>query len=145
MSVLLDTNILISLMPVEREHSSLVHKTVRQLLTQGLILHIVPQNLYEFWTVCTRPVGPLNGLGFSTDEALQEINRVKEQFTLLADDQAIYPVWEQLVAEYRITGRRCFDARLVAAMKVHGLTEILTFNDRDFRQFSGISVIVPQG
>lgn len=92
MSVLLDTNILISMMPIEREHSSVVYKAVRQLLADGSTLHIVPQNLYEFWTVCTRPIGPLNGLGLTTVEASQEISRLKAQFPLLLDDQAIYPV-----------------------------------------------------
>ena len=33
------------------------------------------------------------------------------------------------------------DTRLVAAMKVHGLSHILTFNVKDFKRFVDITVI----
>jgi predicted nucleic acid-binding protein len=35
------------------------------------------------------------------------------------------------------------DARLVAVCLVHGLTHIVTFNDRDFRRYKEIHVIHP--
>ncbi len=40
-------------------------------------------------------------------------------------------------------GVNVHDARLVAAMLVHGLTHILTFNTPDFRRFSQITVVHP--
>ena len=36
------------------------------------------------------------------------------------------------------------DPSLVAAMSVHRLTKLLTFNDRDFKRFTEIIVVSPQ-
>jgi hypothetical protein len=49
-----------------------------------------PQNIAEFWNVATRPA-EINGLGFSVDEALQEIVNIESLLTLLPDTPAIYP------------------------------------------------------
>ncbi len=36
------------------------------------------------------------------------------------------------------------DARLVAAMLVHKISQILTFNTQDFQRYPGIVVLSPQ-
>lgn len=51
--------------------------------------------------------------------------------------------WLHLVSTYRVIGRRVHDARIVAAMIVHGVTHLLTFNRDDFRQFPMIVVVTP--
>ena len=56
---------------------------------------------------------------------------------------AIYPEWERLVIQYAVIGRNAHDARIVAAMKVHGITHLLTFNVGDFKRFQGITVVAP--
>lgn len=43
--------------------------------------------------------------------------------------------WEQLVQRYSVTGKSAHDARLVAAMVVHGVRGILTFNAHDFTRY----------
>jgi predicted nucleic acid-binding protein len=62
MPVLVDTNILVR--AVERRHPLM--RTARlallALVRNGEELCVTPQNLAEFWNVCTRPVS-LNGLG----------------------------------------------------------------------------------
>lgn len=40
-------------------------------------------------------------------------------------------------------GVNVHDARLVAAMLVHGLTDILTFNTKDFARYSEITAVHP--
>jgi predicted nucleic acid-binding protein len=47
-------------------------------------------------------------------------------------------------AAHNIAGKPAHDARLVAAMRAHGLTAILTFDPNVFARFPGIQVIVPQ-
>jgi predicted nucleic acid-binding protein len=42
-----------------------------------------------------------------------------------------------------VSGRQVHDARLVAAMKVHNVTHLLTFNTDDFKRFSEIMVVNP--
>ncbi|HYJ86927.1 MAG TPA: hypothetical protein VEW46_12770 [Pyrinomonadaceae bacterium] len=55
----------------------------------------------------------------------------------------IHDEWEKLVARNEVSGKNTYDARLVAAMSVHGITTLLTFNGADFKRFQGISVISP--
>ena len=115
---------------------------IKSLTAQGRDLHIVPQNLVELWVVATRPVSQ-NGLGLSTTEAMAELTRLKSMFPLLPDTPAIYPEWESLVTQYRVYGKPAHDARLVAAMRVHGLTAILTFDKTGFSRYAGIEVVHP--
>jgi predicted nucleic acid-binding protein len=116
--------------------------STRALGAQGHTLCIVPQNLYEFWVVCTRPLAN-NGLGKSATEAVAEVANLKTLFTLLDDTPAILPAWEQLVTTHAVLGKNAHDARLVAAMLVHGVAHLLTFNDADFRRFTAITVFTP--
>jgi predicted nucleic acid-binding protein len=115
---------------------------VATLLTQSHTVCVVPQNLYEFWVIYTRPTSA-NGLGKSATEAAAELTRLQNHFTLLADTSAVLPAWEQLVTTHAVLGKNAHDARLVAAMQVHGVTHLLTFNDADFRRFSAITVLTP--
>jgi len=96
----------------------------------------------EFWVVATRPVGQ-NGLGLSIPEAASELMRLKSMFPLLPDAPAIYEIWENLVIQYQVSGKPAHDARLVAAMQVHGITAILTFDRTGFSRYSGIEVVHP--
>jgi predicted nucleic acid-binding protein len=47
------------------------------------------------------------------------------------------------VKAYRVSGKNTHDARLVAAMHVHGIESILTFNGNDFGRYTGITAIDP--
>jgi len=92
--------------------------------------------------VATRPVEQ-NGLGMAPAAVAVELTRIKSMFELLHETPAIYPVWESLVIQYRVIGKPAHDARLVAAMKVHGLTAILTFDRTGFSRYAGIEVVYP--
>ena len=64
-------------------------------------------------------------------------------FVMLPETAAIYPAWEALVTQHTVSGKPSHDARLVAAMQVHGLSAILTFDKRGFSRFPGIEVVDP--
>lgn len=51
--------------------------------------------------------------------------------------------WERLVAAYKVLGKPAHDARLVAAMQVYGITDILTFDRAGFARYAGIGVVNP--
>jgi predicted nucleic acid-binding protein len=142
LSFLVDTNVL--LRSVEPSHPMYPHASnaINTLLGRGESLCIVPQNLIEFWNVYTRPT-ERNGLGHAAVEAEAEINRLKTIFPLLLDTEAIYLEWERLVIAYVVMGINVHDARLVAAMLVHELTHILTFNIRDFTRYTEITAVNP--
>jgi hypothetical protein len=93
------------------------------------MLHIVAQNLIELWVVATRPLRE-NGLGMTPVEAALELARIKGMFLFLPETPAIYPVWEALVTRHEVSGKPAHDARLVAAMQVHGLTAGETYATR---------------
>jgi len=57
---------------------------------------------------------------------------------LAADSAAVYQTWLQLIHDYRVRGIQVHDARLVAAMLVHGIPKILTLNIADFGRYAGI-------
>jgi predicted nucleic acid-binding protein len=143
MSILLDTNILVCSVHAGHAMQRLAADFVDELLRQGETLCLVPQNVYEFWVVCTRPAAQ-NGLGMSLAQAQTELARLKTLFTLLDDTPAIFPHWEQLVIQYQVQGKNAHDARLVAAMIVHGLNRILTRNVGDFQRYQTLTVLDSQ-
>jgi predicted nucleic acid-binding protein len=140
--VLIDTSTLLRTLQASHPQRETARVAIKALIARGRELHIVPQNLVELWVVATRPLSQ-NGLGLSTPEAAAELARLKSMFPLLADTPAIYPVWESLVIQYRVSGKPAHDARLVAAMRVHGLTTILTFDRTGFSRYAGIEVLHP--
>jgi predicted nucleic acid-binding protein len=48
-----------------------------------------------------------------------------------------------LVIQHNVPGKPAHDARLVAAMRAHGLTAILTFDASGFSRYAGIEVVHP--
>lgn len=143
MSYLVDTNVLVRLVhQVDPMHLD-VKSACTTLQTQGEILCIIPQNLIEFWVVATRPTSA-NGLCLTLTETSQELSILKEIFQLKPDTSTIFVEWEQLVVKYKVIGKLAHDTRLVAAMIAHNLTHLLTFNTKDFKRFSEITVIDPR-
>ena len=140
--MLVDTSTLLrTLQPLHPQRET-ARVAIKALTARGNELHIVPQNLMELWVVATRPASE-NGLGLSIIEATSELMRLKSMFSLLPDTPAIYPIWESLVIQYQVSGKPAHDARLVAAMQVHGLTTILTFDKTGFSRYAGIEAVHP--
>jgi len=131
MSVLVDTNVLLRrTQPGHGSHVAAV-ESVARLLSAGEPVHFTLQNISEFWNVITRPVAN-NGLGFSAAAAAAEVGKIEQVLTFLPDVAAIYGEWKRLVTHHGVMGSKVQDARLVAAMNVHGVRRILTFNVDDF-------------
>jgi len=62
---------------------------VKTLLSQGEDVVLVPQNLFEFWVVATRP-RERNGLGMTAREAKIELVRLESRLPLLRDRPHLY-------------------------------------------------------
>lgn len=56
MRILLDSNILTRMVEPGSPQHQLAADAAFLLATQGHTLYLVPQTLYEFWVVCTRPI-----------------------------------------------------------------------------------------
>jgi predicted nucleic acid-binding protein len=116
---------------------------VNLIIRQGGKCLITPQVLIEFWAVATRPLN-VNGLGWTAKKTQEEINQILSQFSLLEETPDIFPLWFQLVTDYNIKGKRTHDLRLLAVMKAHNITHLLTFNSEDFIPLPNITIVQPQ-
>lgn len=143
MSFLVDTNVLLrSVEPLHPQHGLAV-EAVSRLLAEGTPVYFTLQNIAEFWNVATRPVDK-NGLGFSTTTVLGEVEKIESLLTILPDTPAVYEEWKRLVVEQGVSGVKVHDARLVATMKTHGVTGLLTFNIEDFARYTGVEARHPK-
>ena len=143
MSWLIDTNITLRGLDRNHPHYRLVRRAIIELRRQGNVLCLTAQNLIEFWAVATRPVDA-NGLGMSIEWTAAQVGRMKHLFKVLATGPEDYSEWERLVVQHRVSGKKVHDARLVAAMRVRGVTHILTFNVQDFARYGDIRAVSPQ-
>ncbi|HEV3449383.1 MAG TPA: type II toxin-antitoxin system VapC family toxin [Gemmataceae bacterium] len=143
MSTLVDTSILTRAVYKADPQHQLAVDSVDSLRKQNEQLCVVPQNFYELWVVCTRPIAQ-NGLGMSPAQVEAEIVQLECLFITLDDIAAIFPEWRRIVNQYKVSGKNGHDARLVAAMRVHRIAQILTFNTQDFQRYQGITVLSPK-
>ena len=142
MRVILDANVLLRSAESESPSYGVVVDAVDALRDRGDDVLLIPQALYEFWAVSTRPLDK-NGRGKTPDEVATDLAYLKSEFPLVPDVPAIFAEWERLVIAHKVSGKPSHDARYVAAMLAHGVTHILTFNDADFRRFPEITVLTP--
>lgn len=144
MNVLLDTNVVLrTLQPAHSMHADAVG-AIAKLEAKGGNICLVSQTLYELWVTLTRPV-MVNGLGKSATEAATILDVLTATYLVYDDTPHVRPAWHQLVVAHAVLGKNAHDARLVAAMTVHGLTHLLTFNDADFQRFTTVTVLTPGG
>lgn len=143
MRILVDTNILIRFADASHDSHELAVKAVQQLRQEKNELCIVPQLIYEFWSVATRSTAS-NGLGKSSQYAEALIPEFCRIFRFLPDERSIYETWLQLVTQHQVSGVKSYDTRLAAAMVCHDITHLLTFNAGDFRRYPHITILEPE-
>jgi predicted nucleic acid-binding protein len=142
MIYLVDTNVLLRSIQTGHPMHADASRAVELLIDQGHELSVVAQSLIEFWAVATRPTSN-NGLALSHPETSAHLETFKLSFTLLPETPDIFSEWERLVALHLVSGRQSHDARLVAAMLVHDVTHLLTFNTDDFKRYTEITAVNP--
>jgi predicted nucleic acid-binding protein len=143
MRVLVATNILVR--SVQRSHPNMriARLALRSLVAKGVELCVNPQNIAEFWSVCTRPVAA-NGLGHSIFATDRLTSRIERFFTVLPETLETFRQWRRLIVDNVVKGSKVHDARLVSIMLVHDIAEVLTFNVGDFRRYRQIVAVRPK-
>jgi predicted nucleic acid-binding protein len=137
-----DSNVFLRLAKRGDQEHALITSAIGRLIEEGADLCYTPQNVVEFWNVFTRPKEK-NGFGMTVAEADRETSLIETQFTVLPDNEMIHWEWRRLVVSYGVSGVQVDDARLVAVMRVHGITHLLTFNQADFVRYRDITVVHP--
>jgi predicted nucleic acid-binding protein len=143
MRILIDTNVLCRLAEKTHPHHSAAVDAIARLRAAGHALCLVPQVLYEYWVVVTRPSSE-NGLGMPPADVEKAFDLWLDLFTLLRDERGIFSLWRDLVQRHNVIGKNAHDARLVAAMRRHALAHLLTFNVADFQRYDDIEILDAQ-
>jgi predicted nucleic acid-binding protein len=160
---LVDSNILLrSVTPTHTDYA-VIAAGMDSLVRDGYNLS---QNLGEFWNACTRPA-ERNGYGLSPAQTDQRAKLFEANLHaglqdedvkslqpglislfaavgLLPDTLAVHEEWRKILVAHSVSGTQVHDARLVAAMRVHGAKHILTFNQRDFARYGDIVTLHPK-
>jgi len=140
---LLDTNVLLRLYQPNSPEFSSIRRAIHSLHRANAALYYLSQNIIEFWNVSTRPLAQ-NGYGLSPAETEKVAKQIEKAFVLLPDVEAIHYEWRRLVFAYGVSGTKVHDARIVAAMIVHGVRQILTLDGSDFERYTEIAIVSPQ-
>jgi predicted nucleic acid-binding protein len=143
-SCLVDTNILLRIARRSDPQHKLVDGAVAKLALAGTTLHYTHQNIAELWNVMTRPM-TRNGFGLTAAEAERAVRVIEAGMSLLADNEAIYRKWRRIILRHGVSGVQVYDARLAAAMLMHGIKHIVTLNVADFSRYHGITAVHPDG
>ena len=140
---LVDTNVLLRFVNVEAELYETIYNALDVLVERQNEVAIVPQNLYEFWAVATRPPSA-NGFGWSVQRTRAQLDTLRQRFKLLNDTPDLFSTWLELVTRFEVKGKQVHDACLVAAMQTHSVKNLLTLNIKDFERYSEIELIHPE-
>jgi hypothetical protein len=103
MRILLDTNVLCRLGECGHRHQVIAESAVTKLRKDRHELCLVPQVLYEYWVVVTRPTAD-NGLGMPPSDADKAIDFCLDRFRLIRDERGVFSLWRQLIRKYDIKG-----------------------------------------
>lgn len=142
MAHLLDSNILIRQFDIASPLRAQALSSVENLIKAREDVIIFPQVVIEFWSVVTRPLN-VNGLGWTPAQAEAAISNLPSAIRLIPETPTVFEEWRRLVVTLGVSGKNVHDAKLVAAMNVHQISHILTFNEADFRRYAGIVVVRP--
>ncbi|MBY0505025.1 MAG: PIN domain-containing protein [Bryobacteraceae bacterium] len=143
MSVLVDSNVLIFCIQQGHPWHEESVTAIERLLQRNELVCVMPQNIAEFWNVCTRPADK-NGLGLSPGETEQRLDGLDTILSVLHDTPEVYFRWRRLLVDHAVRGIQVHDARIAAGMLVHGVEQLLTYNPRDFGRYVGIKTLVPR-
>jgi predicted nucleic acid-binding protein len=142
MRVLCDTNVLVrAVSPDDVDHSTAL-SALAELRKGSNQPVLVPQCLYEFYAVATRPAID-NGMGIMPNDAMTIVEDFIELMPLLRDERTIFNRWLSLMSVHQVQGKQSHDGRLVAAMDRHSVNHLLTFNDKHFRRFTHLTILSP--
>ncbi len=122
-----------------------VRAAIGQLLRQKTPLFTGLQHLAEFWNVTTRPPGQRGGFDLPVHEAVKRLERVRRGVTIITETPLTPEIWNTIISKHGVKGVQVHDARTVALMLTHSVTDLLTLNKADFIRYQsdGIRALTP--
>ena len=143
-SIFIDTNILvyISLSDFDSVKHLESLKILNDLNKDETGLYISTQVIREFYAVDTNQKYLMKPL--SPKQANAQIDFLKKEFNVLVINEHVISILQSLLLKFNIKSQAVHDTTIVATMKNFGLSNLLTYNKKDFTKFKEINIIVPQ-
>lgn len=135
--VLVDTNVLVA--ATDEGRSSHAHAS-EFFADEERELIVTSQVVREYLVAATRPRAA-NGLGFTGDEAVANLDDLLLGVEVFPDSGAAMDVLMGFVGREMVAGKQIHDAHLVAQALHHRLDVIVTDNRRHFERFADLITI----
>lgn len=142
MTALLDTNVLLRWRQITHPDSAACQELLDRSRRRRLNAVLCAQTMIEFWVVATRPQSS-NGLGLSAAQATIDLDDLLTLIPCLPEPPDVLDRWRSLVRRYNVHGLPAHDARLVAVMDAHGVTDLISLNVADFTRYPHIRCTTP--
>ena len=137
--IFIDTNILLTASDSSRDDYSGARKIFSSISSSGCHPVSSGQVLREYLVVATRPKNA-NGLGLSPGDAVHNIKEFEKRLTVYDERKSTADLLQHLIVKHQLNGKRIHDANIVATMKTHGISFLLTQNTADFECLDEIEV-----
>lgn len=136
----MDTNILAYISFANSPfHTDALNK-LNDCLQQGFELWISRQIIREYLVVMSRALAEQGA--FDAAQLVADTEKLMAQFNIADDTDLVSKQLFQLVEKYKVQGKPVHDCNIVAAMKVNGISQLLTNNEADFKRYNeGITVV----
>ncbi len=137
---LVDTNVLLEATDEGRRLHGHALDLFRNASDAGVDLFLGTQVLREYLVVATRPIEN-NGLGMTTDHALDNIKRFQKRASLVAETLQAGELFLEWAGKYQIRGKRLHDLQILATASAAGMHALITANMKDYPNSSALSII----
>jgi len=132
--VLIDTNVLIYSIDEDSKYFEIVHRFLSQ---PNHELFVTSKNISEFLSVMTRiPKSPL-----TIESALIVVEDFTKMFKVLYPNAKSFSLFMMLLQKYNPHGLQIHDFEIISTALANNISEIATFNKRDFEKVEEIELI----
>ena len=138
--VLVDTNVLLEATDEARRFHVQAQNLFRHASRDGIDLFLGTQVLREYLVVATRPLEN-NGLGMTTELALENIKRFQKRVSLVAETLQAAETFVEWVGQYRIRGEKLHDLQILENAFVGGMNGLITANEKDYPESTPLTII----
>ena len=141
---LVDTNVLLEATDEGRRFHAQAQSLFRNAFDDGVDLFLGTQVLREYLVVATMPIEN-NGLGMTTELALDNIKLFQKRVSLVAETLQAGELFVEWAGKYRIRGKRLHDLQILATASVAGMHALVTANEKDYPESTPLTIIPLSG
>ncbi len=82
-------------------------------------------------------------MGWSVGRTETEIKSLIRSFPIALESSEAITNWFELTVTHQVRGKRAHDIKLLGLMLATGISNLVTFNPKDFPDVDGITIINP--